>query len=139
MYSSNEKIGKILNIKSEDVDTEYALGEWFATILNKTIEELDIADISRMLRQDILIEVAVNKSVEFLKEDPVAGDMYDGQLLEVLYSVDANKYKEHIHKVKDILIKINSDISTISTFEWICDEDFREYLEVLEKFLKKIS
>ncbi len=34
MYSSNERIGKILNIKSEEVGTECALGEWFAKILN---------------------------------------------------------------------------------------------------------
>ncbi|AJH01440.2 hypothetical protein LF65_04911 [Clostridium beijerinckii] len=112
------------------------MDKWYVTLLNKTIEEININDISRMLRQDILIEVAINKSVEILNENPLAGEMYDGQLLELLYSVDINKYKEDIDEVKDILIKIKSNVSS---FEWMCDEDFKEYLDVLEKYLKKIS
>ncbi|WP_167595055.1 contact-dependent growth inhibition system immunity protein [Clostridium beijerinckii] len=136
MYSSNETISKILNVKSEEIDMKCELDKWYVTLLNKTIEEININDISRMLRQDILIEVAINKSVEILNENPLAGEMYDGQLLELLYSVDINKYKEDIDEVKDILIKIKSNVSS---FEWMCDEDFKEYLDVLEKYLKKIS
>lgn len=139
MYSSNERIGRILNIKGEGVDITDPLGKWFVTLLDKTIDELNINDIYRMLRQDILIEVAVNKSVEFLKENPFAGEMYDGQLLEVLYSVDTNRYKAEIEEVKAILIAISSNRTAISTFEWIDDENCKEYLEVLEKFLVKIG
>ncbi|AGF55472.1 hypothetical protein B0P06_000434 [Clostridium saccharoperbutylacetonicum] len=103
-------------------------------LLNKTIEEINISDISRMLRQDILI--AVSKSIEILNINPLAGEMYDGQLLELLYSVDLNKYKEYVNKIKDILIKIKNNIDS---FEWICTDDSKEYLEILEKYLKKIS
>ncbi|WP_459481106.1 contact-dependent growth inhibition system immunity protein [Clostridium saccharoperbutylacetonicum] len=136
MYSSKEIIGKILNVKSEEIDIRCELDEWYVKLLNKRIDEITINDISRMLRQDVLIEVAVTKSIEILNENPLAGEMYEGQLLELLYSVDINKYKEDIDKVKDILIKIKSNISR---FEWTCDEDFKDYLEVLEKYLKKIS
>jgi hypothetical protein len=136
MYSSNETISKILNVKSEEIEIKCELDKWYATLLNKTVEEINVNDISRMLRQDILMEVAVNKSVEILNENPLAGEVYDGQLLELLYSVDVNKYKEDIDEVKYLLIKIKSNISS---FEWLCDEDFKEYLQVLEKYLKKLS
>jgi hypothetical protein len=136
MYSSNERISKRLNVKSEEIDIKCELDKWFIALLNKTIGEINVNDIYRMLRQDILIEVAVNKSVEILKENPLEGEMYDGQLLELLYSVDVNKYKEDIDEVKGILIKIKSNISS---FEWMCDEDSKEYLDVLEKYLKKLS
>jgi len=136
MYSSNQRISEILNVNSEEIDVKCELDKWYVTLLNKAIEEININDISRMLRQDILIEVAINKSVEILKENPLVGEMYDGQLLELLYSVDVNKYKEDIDEVKYLLIKIKSNISS---FEWLCDEDFKEYSQVLEKYLKKLS
>lgn len=136
MYSSNETISEILNVKSEEIDIKCELDKWYVMLLNKTIEEINISDISRMLRQDILIEVAVNKSIEILNINPLAGEMYDGQLLELLYSVDVNKYKEDVNKIKNILIKIKNNIDS---FEWICIDDSKEYLEILEKYLKKIS
>ncbi|MFT8349085.1 contact-dependent growth inhibition system immunity protein [Clostridium saccharoperbutylacetonicum] len=136
MYSSNETISKILNVKSEEIDIKCELDKWYVMLLNKTIEEINISDISRMLRQDILIEVAVNKSIEILNINLLAGEMYDGQLLELLYSVDLNKYKEDVNKIRDIVIKIKNNIDS---FEWICADDFKEYLGILDKYLKKIS
>ncbi|WP_313885897.1 contact-dependent growth inhibition system immunity protein [Clostridium saccharoperbutylacetonicum] len=127
-------MSKILNVKSEEIDIKCELDKWYVMLLNKTIEEINISDISRMLRQDILI--AVSKSIEILNINPLAGEMYDGQLLELLYSVDLNKYKEYVNKIKDILIKIKNNIDS---FEWICTDDSKEYLEILEKYLKKIS
>ncbi|WP_423219813.1 contact-dependent growth inhibition system immunity protein [Clostridium saccharoperbutylacetonicum] len=124
----------MLNVKSEEIDIKCELDKWYVMLLNKTIEEINISDISRMLRQDILI--AVSKSIEILNINPLAGEMYDGQLLELLYSVDLNKYKEYVNKIKDILIKIKNNIDS---FEWICTDDSKEYLEILEKYLKKIS
>lgn len=136
MYSSNEKISKIINVRSEEIDIKCELDKWYVELLNKRIEEITIKDISRMLRQDILIELAINKSLEFLEENPLAGEMYDGQLLELLYSLDLSKYKEDIDKAKNILINIKSNINN---FEWMSDEDSKEYLVVLEKYFKKLS
>lgn len=135
MYSNNEKISKILNI-SEEIDGKCEMDKWYISLLGKTIEEIDVKDIYRMLRQDILMEIAVPKAFEMLQEDPLTGEMYDGQLLEMLYSVDVNKYEKSVDKVKGILGKINGNIST---FEWMSDEDSKDYLEILEKFLKKLS
>jgi|APHig6443717497_1056834.scaffolds.fasta_scaffold235489_1 hypothetical protein len=135
MYSSNEKISNILKVKSEEINIKCELDKWYISILNKTIEELNVNDVYRMLRQDILIEIAVDKAIKILEENPLEGEMYDGQLLELLYSLHINKYKEYIPKVKDLLIKINSNISS---FEWMCDDDFKEYLDVMKRYLEKL-
>ena len=135
MYSSKEKISNILKVKSEEINIKCELDKWYISILNKTIEELNVNDVYRMLRQDILIEIAVDKAIKILEENPLEGEMYDGQLLELLYSLHINKYKEYIPKVKDLLIKINSNISS---FEWMCDDDFKEYLDVMKRYLEKL-
>ncbi|WP_196595780.1 contact-dependent growth inhibition system immunity protein [Pectinatus frisingensis] len=135
MYNNNETISKILNISGE-IDQKCEMDKWYISLLGKTIGEIDVKDIYRMLRQDILMEIAVPKAFEMLQEDPLTGEMYDGQLLAMLYSVDVNKYKRSVDKVKGILEKINGNIST---FEWMSDEDSKDYLDILEKILKKLK
>lgn len=135
-YNNNEKISRILNVKSEEIDLKCEMDKWYVTLLNKTIAEITINDVSRMLSQDILIELAIDKAIKILKENPLAGEMYDGQLLELLYSIDVNKYKKIINEVRSILINIKSNISS---FEWMCDEDSKEYLMVLEDYLEKVN
>ncbi|WP_187427160.1 contact-dependent growth inhibition system immunity protein [Rossellomorea marisflavi] len=78
----------------EQPQADYALDEWYNTFLNKDRTELDITDLCRMIQQNIFIEVAIDKAVEVLKHNPLAGDVYDGQLVEALFSVDMEKITE---------------------------------------------
>ncbi|MHC8520808.1 contact-dependent growth inhibition system immunity protein [Rossellomorea sp. H39__3] len=78
----------------EQPQADYALDEWYNTLLNKDRTELDITDLCRMIQQNIFIEVAIDKAVEVLNHNPLAGDVYDGQLVEALFSVDMEKITE---------------------------------------------
>lgn len=54
------------------------MDEWYNNLINKDITELDIIDLPRMIRQNIFIELAIDKSIEVLKLNPLEGDVYDG-------------------------------------------------------------
>ncbi|TYO68720.1 hypothetical protein DQ398_003901 [Rossellomorea marisflavi] len=88
------KIRDIYQLAQEQPQADYALDEWYNTFLNKDRTELDITDLCRMIQQNIFIEVAIDKAVEVLKHNPLAGDVYDGQLVEALFSVDMEKITE---------------------------------------------
>lgn len=135
MYDSNQKISKILNI-NEDIDVKCKMDQWYVLLLNKTIKEINIGDIYRMLRQNVLVEIAIPIAFDMLRKDPLIGEMYDGQLLEMLYRVDVNKYGGNIEEVKKILEEIHNNIDE---YEWMSDEDSKSYVEILEKFLEKLS
>lgn len=135
MYDSNQKISKILNI-NEDIDVKCKMDQWYVLLLNKTIKEINIGDIYRMLRQNVLVEIAIPIAFDMLRKDPLIGEMYDGQLLEMLYSVDVNKYGGNIEEVKKTLEEIHNNIDE---YEWMSDEDSKSYVEILEKFLEKLS
>lgn len=88
------KIRDIYQLAQEQPQADYALDEWYNTLLNKDRTELDITDLCRMIQQNIFIEVAIDKAVEVLNHNPLAGDVYDGQLVEALFSVDMEKITE---------------------------------------------
>ncbi|SFU84804.1 hypothetical protein SAMN02910342_02039 [Butyrivibrio sp. INlla21] len=55
---------------------------WYNGLINKSIDELSILDISRMLRQGVLLDMAMTKAMDILISNPFEGEIYDGDLLK---------------------------------------------------------
>lgn len=130
------KIRDIYQLPQGEIQGDYALDEWYNTLINKDITELDISDLCRMIKQNIFIELAIDKAIEFLKLNPLEGDVYDGQLLEVLFSVDMEKITEQKEPFKEVLMDVKENIEMDN---FMSDEDFYEYKDLVEKFLTKIN
>lgn len=129
-------IKDIYNISQRELKSKYALDIWYYTLLEKVVTEINITDICRMLRQDIFIELAIERALEHLKQKPLIGDVYDGQLLELLSLVDAIKIKEYEEFIKELLFDIKTRLD-INDFH--SQEDYIEYVDLLEKFLVKLN
>jgi hypothetical protein len=124
-----------LNQNNQNAETEYALDKWYARLINKTADEIDLEDVSRMLSQNVFIDLGIKKAMEILSEDPIAGVFYDGQLLELLSAVDLDTIKD-LSQLKLLLHKINNNLSNL---DWSSEEDQIEYNELLTNFLNKIN
>ncbi|MGW7159816.1 contact-dependent growth inhibition system immunity protein [Paenibacillus taichungensis] len=121
------------NIQTDKSDSP--LDHWCDRLINKKVSELDLEDVSRMLGQHVLIDLGIEKAIEILSEDPLAGEMYDGHLLKLLYSIETNNFRD-LSQLKRLLQTIKSDLSQ---FEWADEEDQEGYAELLELFLKKVD
>ncbi|WP_342559064.1 contact-dependent growth inhibition system immunity protein [Metasolibacillus sp. FSL K6-0083] len=130
------KIRDIYQLPQGEVQENYALDEWYNTLINKDITELDISDLCRMIKQSIFIELAIDKAIGFLKLNPLEGDVYDGQLLEVLFSVDREKITEQKEPLKEVLMDVKEKVEMD---DFMSDEDFNEYIDLVEQFLTKIN
>lgn len=130
------KIRDIYQLPQGEVQEDYALDEWFKTLINKEITNLDISDLCRMIKQNIFIEIAIDRAIGLIELNPLEGDVYDGQLLEVLFSVDMEKITEHRELLKEILMDVKENVE-IDNF--ISVEDYNEFKNLVEKFLTKIS
>ena len=130
------KIRDIYQLPQGEVQEDYALDEWYNTLINKDITELDISDLCRMIKQGIFIELAIDKAIGFLKLNPLEGDVYDGQLLEVLFSVDREEITEQKEPLKEVLIDVKEKVEMD---DFMSDEDFNEYIDLVEQFLTKIN
>lgn len=124
-----------LNPNNQNDEPEYALDKWYDSLINKTADEIDLEDVSRMLSQNVFIELGIKRAMEILSEDPIAGVFYDGQLLELLSAVDLDDFQDLSH-LKLLLQKINNNVSNL---DWSSEEDQIEYSELLTNFRNKIN
>jgi L-fucose isomerase-like protein len=127
----NKPIFKLKNININAMKQECSLDKWFIEILQKKVSELNLLDVSRMLRQEIYPDIAVPLTWKILKENPFEGEMYDGQLLELLvrYLMNNQEQKDEISYInfKDTLY------DKINKYEWETQDDINSYKVLLDK------
>lgn len=90
------------NIPSDSGDW---LVEEIADILRKAREEATPEDAAVLIRQDRVLSFAIPKALEFLKANPLAGEMYEGELLKSLAEskFTLQEYKDSISKLIPVL------------------------------------
>lgn len=110
--------------------------DWYNSILNKTYNQLDLFDVSRMLIQKIFLELAISKSIEFIEDNPFCGQRYEGELIELLAGldlVDLENYKEVI-----LLILAKALIEN-KKYDWLCEEEREEFCKLINSFQLKLT
>ena len=105
---------------------------WYNELINKKIEDLSILDINRMLRQDVFMQLAMEKAMELLIKNPMEGELYDGDLLYQVVKA-MKKHSASIDKqIADEFIELADKEK--EKYEWEFEEDKTEYEEMLESF-----
>ncbi len=108
--------------------------KWLKSLLNKTKDEITEKDVYTMLLQQELEDLAIEKAIEFIKIDPLTGEMWDGQFLEQLAGISADKlvaYKEELQKLIpciDIQIK-----EPLWDFEFEREDFISRYMKFKDK------
>jgi len=76
-------------------EEEYPLPAWYRAVQNIALDELGIEDIAKACRQRIHFEHVVPLALRLLQADPLAGEMYDGELLVSLKSVPPDYWSKN--------------------------------------------
>lgn len=82
-------IGKKYNC-TKISNPKYSLELWYNDLIDKEEDNLSLTDICIMLRQSILKNIALPRGLEYLKMNPLAGDLFAGELLQVFFEYDKN-------------------------------------------------
>lgn len=61
-----------------------SLDEWYSSIRDTDIDSLSVGDICKAVRQRIFVDSVLPYALGIIKDDPLAGDSYDGELLAAL-------------------------------------------------------
>ena len=125
-------IYEIKGLNLENLARESPLDQWFYKVVQKQVSQLDLLDISRMLRQEVFLDIAIPVTEQFLLKNPLCGEMYDGQLMELLVRV-LEAHPEERYKVRYQMLKerILPDIDWYITTGDIDGEDFKRMLSRL--------
>ena len=110
MNTDNRTMKEILNIDTSGIKISCPLDKWFIELCGKTYAELTYDDTYRMLVQDIAVDIAVDKSLELLIDEPLCG-IYDGQLLEKIVSgeFDLTGKEDQLRALYDALVRERCD------------------------------
>lgn len=106
-----------------------SLDAWYSQIRETPISEFGDGDLARACRQKLFLEHVVPSVVFRLVENPLAGDLYDGELLSSLLAT-ANGFSPKsvtdTRRLCDSLKRV--DLAN-------CDEDSRRFvIEALDRF-----
>ncbi|EAC9069571.1 hypothetical protein KV64_06665 [Listeria monocytogenes] len=130
----DQKIKDIYHIDDSFSSDNEKYNKWLKSLLNKTKDEITEKDVYTMLLQQELEDLAIEKAIEFIKIDPLTGEMWDGQFLEQLAGISADKlvaYKEDLQKLIpyiDIQIK-----EPLWDFEFEREDFISRYMKFKDK------
>lgn len=101
-----------------------SLEKWYSVIDTKDEMDYSVEDICRMLRQDYLVERAVQTGIKFLQKDPFIGGLHSGELIKAFIF----HQKSFIYVYHDEFEKISSNahyllLSSHTLLERLRDED----------------
>ncbi len=76
-------------------DGEFPVPAWYRQIYTTRLRDFAIEDVCRACRQRIYPEHMVPIACAHLEKDPLAGEMYDGELADALCSLDVGFWVAH--------------------------------------------
>jgi hypothetical protein len=132
-------IKAIYNLEYDKSNFNSGLINWYNNVIDKTINQLNVMDVSKMLRQNILWEVAINRAIELFIHDPFDGEMTDGDLLNLLLSIEKNYIKQNKH-IEHLATLTNELSFTYMNFDWENESSknlFKVNLDNLREIINK--
>ena len=72
---------------SSSTEEEFPLPTWYREMRDIPLGQLTIKDISRACRQSIHLDQVIPIALDFLEADPLAGEIFDGELLVAMKAV----------------------------------------------------
>jgi hypothetical protein len=101
--------------KTRDPSQQSSLEAWFESVLDVPVDDLEVEDLCRAIRQKVCIDQVMPRVLAVLTEDPLAGEYYDGELIAALATIKGNELQDHKEtfiNIRNILNRLNpSDIN----------------------------
>ena len=129
-----EKLIKDIYELAELEDVGDTLVTWYNSLINKAPESVSAFDINRMIRQNVLPELALERAMVELSNNPFVGDSTNGDVLEHVLSLGDDLIFTKSNEFKLIIKKAENNLNNVA---WWFPEEKDEYKEMLAR-LKKI-
>lgn len=85
-----------------------SLDDWFFSIIDLPISKFSVEDISRAVRQKLFLDAVLPCAYDVLRNDPLAGEYYDGELIAAIASLSSADIQRNIKIINEIRGVLNS-------------------------------
>lgn len=121
------------------LNSDSSLSLWYKQIRNKTIHNLTDGDIARLLRQEIFIAYIIDEVIKRLNNNPLIGELYEGEVLEMLSRLPADKFLKPIkEKIIRLIKNIKEKQKKKQGLTFLSSEEKNEFDEVLRSLNSKV-
>ena len=124
-----EAIYTLKRLKLDELERTSPLGKWFYEMVQKSVDELTLKDVLRMLRQEVYLDIAIPFACTKVLEDPFCGELYVGEMIDRLTKVFISNPDEK--KGFPYTIFLEEVRQKWEMFEWADDFEQEEYKELL--------
>ena len=114
----------------------YPLQKWYNQLVDKTLSEITVADVLRMIRQKQFINLAMSRAIKFLQDDVFIGESYDGEMLEKISEMDSSFLMSYTEDLKSIT---KNALEKSVIHEWSYDGEKDEFKETVNAIEKKLT
>jgi hypothetical protein len=87
----------------EDVKDGWPLEMWYQAVRKTPLGELSLEDICKACRQQVFLEQIIPLALEQLSANPLAGELYDGELLNAFESTPERYWKDHVEQARKLI------------------------------------
>lgn len=113
----------------------YPLQKWYNKLIEKTIEEIDVADVLRMIRQKQFLNLAISKAIFFLQKDVFIGELYEGEMFEKVSALENSFLKLYEN---DLICIIKNALIKSEKHDWSYDGEKEEFKGIVEDLARKL-
>jgi len=111
------------------------LQKWYNQLIEKTIDEITVADVLRMIRQKEFKNHAMSKAINFLREDVFVGESYEGELFEKISEMDNSFLVSYADDLKSI---IKNALVKSEICDWTYDGEEEEFKDIIDTLSTKV-
>jgi hypothetical protein len=109
---------------TEPLPRQWPLEVWFASVYDLPLGQFTPSDLARSCRQNIHLGVVVPLCLEVLAREPLAGELYDAELLSAVMGVPQDYWQAHDEQ-RQRMLDIAAAVLTPSSQQEAGNEDLR--------------
>lgn len=141
--SEINKLEGFLENKENIDENSSSLEIWYNNIQNKKLLQLTDGNIARLIRQEFHLRYAIHEGIHRLWDNPVAGDLFDGEILVMICRLEKQFWLINLdlkEKIEELVWAFSNErFSFPSDFEWITEDDEKEFYNSLDLLKSKIT
>jgi hypothetical protein len=138
MIKNKNSLKSMFGLEHDDSSHQSGLIKWYNKLIDKSIDELDVVDVAKMIRQNILKDIAIDRAIQLFISEPFDGEMQDGDLLALLVSCGPEVVKNsRVQVLISMILRLENEFAYFDWADEYSRKLFEDNLAALNKTLLK--